>query len=196
MTDLSRVKAIWQNWSGAPGYSTFYTTTPGATVPAVRTFFNSLVAYLPSGLQITVQGTGDVIDDVTGTLVGGYSVTAPAVVTGTGSGNFAGQAGAVVLWTTDTVLDGRRPMGKTYLVPLTNNAFDSGGALIAAAITAISNAATTLVGTAGLDLAIWHRPVEADPTAVPPIEARAGGSVFITGARVPDLSATMRSRRT
>jgi hypothetical protein len=189
VAQLSRVSVAWQNWPGAPGSTVFYglaTAMVQADVDAVRTFFDAIKQYLPSGLTITVPSSGDNIDDATGDIVGSWSVaTPPIVVTGTGAGAYAGNAGAVVHWLTDDVVNGRRVRGRSFLVPLVSTAYDTGGSLIAGAMTILSNAAGALVTASAGAFQIWHRPA-------PPA---AGSSHAITSHRVPDLAVSMRSRR-
>jgi hypothetical protein len=186
---LSRVNVAWQNWPGAPGSTVFYgnsTSWVQGDVDAIRTFFDAIKQYLPSGLTITVPSSGDNIDDGTGDIVGTWSVaTPPIVVSGTGAGAYAGNAGAVVHWLTDDVVNGRRVRGRSFLVPLTSAAYDTGGSLIAGALTILSNAAAALVTATSLRMQVWHRP---QPPA-------AGSSHPINGSRVPDLAVSLRSRR-
>jgi len=185
---VARVNVAWQNWPGAPGVTVFYADTTGmqTTVDGLRAFFNSCAALLPSGMTITVPGTGDNIDEATGALVGTWAVgTPPVVVTATGAGAYAGNAGAVVHWLTASVINGRRLRGRTFLVPLIATAYDTSGSIVASALTTLNNAATTLLAGAGTNLKIWHRP---DPPA-------AGSVAAWNGYRIPDLAVSLRSRR-
>ena len=189
MADMMRFHCAWQNWPGAPGVSTFYAES-GADIStitdALRAFWQSFVTYLPTGLTIQVPSTGDIISDTTGAITGAWSDGTPvAVVTGTAAGVYAGNAGAVVHWLTGAVINGRRLRGRTFLVPLIGSAYDANGSLSATTITAITNAATTLVAAIGTNLLVWHRPV-------PPMN---GSSADIVGFRIPDLAVSLRSRR-
>lgn len=188
MTDLNRVRVAWQGWPGSPGVSTFYlvTSPTQSQIDAIRAFFNSLAGSLPSGLTITVPASGDTIDDATGLIVNSWAVvTPPTVVTGTGTGNYAGNAGAVCHWLTSTVLNRRRVRGRTFLVPLVSTAYDTAGSLSTTMISTISAAATTLTSALGTNFRVWHRPVN----------GAAGASAVVTGFRVPDLAVSLRSRR-
>jgi hypothetical protein len=188
MTDMARVRCVWQNWPGAPGISTFYLANPPtqAQIDAIRAYFNSLVTLLPSGLTITVPQTGDVIDDISGLITGSWSVgTPPVVVTGTGAGAYAGNAGAVTHWLTGLVVNRRRVRGRTFLVPLISTAYDTAGSLATATITTLSGAATTLLAALGSNWRVWHRPAK----------GLGGGSGVVTSFRVPDLAVSLRSRR-
>jgi hypothetical protein len=188
MTDMARVRVAWQGWPGAPGVSTFYLANPPtqAQIDAIRAYFNSFVALLPSGLTVTVPQTGDVIDDISGLITGSWSVaTPPTVVTGTGAGNYAGNAGAITHWLTGLVVNRRRVRGRTFLVPIVSTAFDTAGSLAAGTITTMSTAATTLLAALGTNFRVWHRPAN----------GLGGGSGTVTSFRIPDLAISLRSRR-
>lgn len=185
---LARVNVAWQGWPGSPGVSTFYLdpSPAQASVDAIRTFFQSLITLLPSGLTISVPGSGDELSEATGTLTGTWSVgTTPTVVTGTGAGNYAGNAGAVVHWLTTSFNSGRRIRGRTFLVPLVSTAYDTTGSLGTATITTISNAANALLTTNSGLMNVWSRPRPGST----------GLQANITGIRVPDLAVSLRSRR-
>lgn len=188
MATISRVRVAWQNWPGAPGVSTFFTafSATQAQIDGIRAFYNALAALLPSGLTITVPPSGDNIDDATGQIVGSWGVgTPPAVVTGTGAGNYAGNAGACVHWTTNSVLLGRRVKGTTFLVPLVSTAFATDGSIGSATLTTIQTAASGLVTALATNGKVWSRKTP----------FRQGSSYTITGSSVPDLAISLRSRR-
>jgi hypothetical protein len=188
MGDLARVRVSWQGWPGAPGVSTFY-LTPAVTqtsIDAIRAYFNSLVALLPTGLTITVPQTGDLIDDVSGLITGSWSVgTPPTVVTGTAPGNYAGNAGGVTHWLTGLVVNRRRVRGRTFLVPLASTAFDTAGAISTSTLTTLNTAATTLLAALGTNFRVWHRPAK----------GLGGGSGTVIATRTPKLAISLRSRR-
>ena len=194
MADLKRCSVAWTNWPGAPGVSQMYLDdTAGQTqVDAIRTFFNALTAFLPTGLTITVPNSGDTVDESTGKLTGTWSVgVAPANVVGAAPGVYAGNAGAVVHWLTSSVTRNRRIRGRTFIVPLVTG-YDTGGSLSTSAQSTLQTAASAFVGTAAGLVHVWVRPVYQPKTQ---ILLRAGMSGPITAARVPDLAVSLRSRR-
>jgi hypothetical protein len=197
MTSLNRVRATWSGFAGAPGVSTFYGLGVGTLPGFVRTFFNALTAYYPAGTTIQVENFGDVIDDVTGHLVGSWTGSAQTLVTSVGSGSYAAPSGASVKWVTDSVLDGHRVRGRTFLVPLISSAFQSDGSLAAAFKTTLETAATTLAATGVGEFVVWHRPVEAKAAdgSRPAVVARDGGHALVTASSVRDVAAVLRSRR-
>lgn len=186
---LARVNCAWQNWPGAPGVSTFYLdpTPAQATIDSIRTFFNALVGLLPVGLTITVPSSGDEISESTGDLTGVWSVaTPPAVVTGTANAAYSGVSGAVVHWLTQGVVVNRRVRGRTFLVPLTQGAYDTAGSLSTATISTIKTAADALVAANPGLINVWSRPRP----------GLSGTQNAVTSTRVPDLAVSLRSRRT
>ena len=198
-TNLSRVRVSWQNWPGAPGVSTFYYGTSLGSLPTqaqidgIRTFFNTLSSYIPSGLTINVPNSGDQLNWVDGKLTGTWSVpTAPATVTGSGTGNYAGNAGAVIHWLTTDVVNGHRVRGRTFIVPLVSTVYDTGGSLSTTFISALNTAGTTLVGLADGPPAVWARPFT-DKNGIKP--HRDGSAHQVSSTRVPDLAVSQRSRR-
>jgi hypothetical protein len=196
MSGLNRVTVAWQGWPGSPGVSHFYLdTVPAQTsINAIRQFFSAWAFALPSGMTITVPGSGDIVEDVSGKLAGTWSVgTTPAVVTGTGGGVYAGNAGAVVHWLTGGVANNRRIRGRTFMVPLIGASYDTNGALLASALTQFQTAAAALVTSAAGNLVVWHRPIIQKGTGV---VITPGSSSDVTSSRVPNLAVTLRSRRT
>lgn len=191
----SRVNVSWANFPGAPGVSSFYykDVPTQAEVDALRTFFNSLNAYLPAGLTTQVPASGDAFDELTGKLAGTWTVgTQPAVSTASGAGNYAGNAGAVVHWLSSGVVNGHRVRGRTFLVPLVSSAFDFTGSLGTTALAAIQASAVALVASMSANGVVWSRPFH-DPTGQKP--NRVGSTWPIVSSRVPDLAISLRSRR-
>lgn len=175
----------WSGFPGAPGYSILY-ATPGAGISGdVQAFFTAVRTELPSSVSITGPTGGDSIDPVTGTLTGTWSGGTGGTINGMSAAVYAGPAGAVVTWLTDGIANGRRVRGRTFLVPLSSSAYQTDGSLLAGSLTAIQSAANALVSSAAGNLLVWHRPV-----------GGVGGSAHaVTGAKVSDRVAVLRSRR-
>jgi len=184
---MNRVRCLWTNFPGAPGYSNFYVGTTITDHTPIRTFFNALSTYLPGGLTITVPTSGDQISEATGAITGAYAatVTGGTVVAPGNVGVYAGMAGAQIQWQTSAIVAGRRPLGKTFIVPGYTTMFDTNGSLSAAFITAAQAAATTLIAALSGEMKVWSRPRP----------ALAGANVTVTSARVPDLAIALRTRR-
>lgn len=188
MATLNRIPVSWQSWPGAPGVSVFYTFggNLASNTAAIRSYFDAIKALLPTGLTIQVPGGGDTINDADGKINGAWTAGAtPAVVTATGAGAYAGNAGAVQHWLTSTVVNSRRVRGRTFIVPLVATAYDTAGSITAAALTTLNTAAAGLLTAAGSDMRVWHRPTSFSQ----------GSSAPVTGQSMPDLAVSLRSRR-
>lgn len=192
---MSRIRATWTGFPGAPGVSTFYSLNPAADLPLIHGFFAALIGSLPADVTIQVEGSGDVIDETTGNLTGGWSDTAPAAVQGTSTLAYAAPAGFVVIWETGVVMDQSRLRGKTYIVPAAAEVFAADGSLSADNLPYLRGAAEDLA--AANDLVVWHRPraARAADGSRPAVTARAGGYSSISGATIHDIAAILTSRR-
>lgn len=192
---ISRIRAVWTGFIGAPGVSTFYSLNPEVDVPLITGFFRGLITVLPLAVNITVDSSGDVLDETTGNLTGSWSMAAQEGQQGTCAGPYAAPVGMVVNWETGAVLDQSRLRGKTYLVPLCGSAFDANGTPIPEAVALVLGDAESLA--AENSLVVWHRPraARAADGSRPAVTARAGGYANIIGATVHDFAAVLTSRR-
>lgn len=191
---IHRVKVLWTGMPGAPGVSTHYlgSAPAAADLTAFRTFYNALIAGLPNTLTLTIPGSGDILDETTGTITGTWTATAPSTVVGTAASGYAAPVGTLAHWVTGGVVRGRRVRGTTFIVP-TVNQFEPGGTPIGTWITTLQTAATALVTSLGANLVVWARPLR-DPD--PPHAIVEPGSLHgVTGATVPDKAMVLRSRR-
>lgn len=170
MANLARLRCTWLgNGVVGPGLSTFYfnPANTGAAA-AVSAFFTALNPVLiPSGLQVSIPTSGDIIDDATGALVGAWTDPGgPFTFTGTGAGTFAMGVGFRVAWTTNGIHLGRRVRGSTFICPIMGAIYDSAGTIANATVTSASAAAQTLghVGSAvqGLESAFRHHSGDVD----------------------------------
>lgn len=186
MADLNRIRVAWANWSGGPGVSTFYFTgTDYAAVGALNGFFDSLKGSVPTGITMTVPGTGDIIDSATGVLTGQWQHGADTVHTGSGTGQYTSGAGLLLKWHTAMIHNGRRLQGHTFLVPIVGSTFGSDGHVLPASIAGTQTNINTLVSSAGNELVVWGRP-----------KAGTGGVAGqITDGVIASKPALLRSRR-
>lgn len=195
MATMNRARVAWTNFSGAPGLSTFYLGSSTVDMTALRTFFDSIKSLLPNSVTIQVPSSGDQLNDTTGTITGVWTGPAQTSVTGNGGViGYAGGSGAVVEWLTGLIVGGRRPIGKTFIVPLIAAAYDSNGTLASTTLTTLQNAANALVVAYAGELKIFSRPFT--PPAGSSKPPRVGVAAQIVAARIPDLAAVLTSRRT
>lgn len=186
---INKIRAIWNNWPGAPGYTTVYSASPPTpTLTALRGLFDALKANLPPNVTVSFPNSGDIVDEITGTVTGGWSATAVTTVTSTAAGTttYAGNAGACISWRTNNIVHGRRPIGRSYIVPLISPSFDSSGSLSTAFLGVIQGAADAAIAAAGTGFVIWSRPSAGRP----------GTTSIVTNATIADVSASLKSRRT
>jgi hypothetical protein len=199
MAGILKVKVRWSGFVGGPGYSNFYfrdfadsePTAQQATDAAarVRTFFNDIRSHFPAAMSWNVLSDVEVIEETTGTMTTVHNITAPLVVLGgAAAAPYSAATGSVVTWRTPGVRNGRRVRGRTFLVPLANNAYDNDGTMGATPLATIQTAANALAaGTGTPDLGIWSRPT--GPGAAD------GAWHAVNAATVPDKVAVLRSRR-
>lgn len=203
MTTLLRVKSRWTGFSGAPGYTVMHfrdfdgaggpggdpdNTQASAAIDRVRAFFASIAGLYPSAVVVTVEPEVDVIEHTTGQLVNSLPGKQTAPVPGTTAANFSAPVGAVINWGTGTIRNGRRLRGRTFLVPLSNTAFDTTGTLSDAARSTLSTSAAALAANTGTpDLFVYGRPTAKG--------ASDGVLGVVTSSSVPDMGAVLRSRR-
>lgn len=186
-------RALWNVPGGGAGYSTFYSTAPvspadaQAFANAVAAFFGDVDTFIPSNVTISFDSEVRYLQDASGQLVAVQNVTPPAQVPGVAAGAYAAGAGARIDWRTSSIVNGRRVVGRTFLVPIIGSSFESDGTIVAGTLTALGTAATNYIAAlAGVRSAVvWHRPING-----------AGGSIAtISSGNVPDKSALLRSRR-
>lgn len=190
---IARVAARWAGFPGAPGYSNFhFSTTPTsgdyeAERQLVHDFFSAFSTRLPSRVDITIPTTVELYDESTGVLQDYIESGEELAVSTAGASNaYSGPTGAVINWLTNTVTNGRRMRGRTFIVPLANTAYESDGTLTSSALDDL-NAGASVLSSAGFGsgFCVWSRPQGGGSGAV--------GEV--TGHRVPDMAAVLRSRR-
>lgn len=192
MAIIQRVRISWTGFLGGPGVSTFYFSETAVPNSGLRTFFNGVSTYLPNVVTINFPQAGDKIESTTGEIVGGWTAGPTTPVTGqVAAGPYSGASGACVDWLTNSIVGGRRPMGRTFLVPLAANAYQSDGTILEAARTALTSDAVNLVAAFTPNMLVWSKPKE-DPAGV---VIRPGAASPVVGARVPDLAVVLRSRR-
>lgn len=194
MARIARSKLIWTGFTGAPGYSVFHGSVFQADAQQEATDFSEAVAafgsliapYLPNAVSVQRVAEVEILEDSTGTLEDVLTVPGRAAAQGSGGTNYAAPIGAVIGWNTGRIRNGRRMRGRTFVVPLANSAYETDGSLLPAVVTGLTTAANTLLQAAGTELLVYGRPT--------PLAAD-GVSGVVTGVRVPDMAAVLRSRR-
>lgn len=191
--DMLKVTAQWSGFTGAPGYSTFYFAGGGGLISdaqqvadRVRGAFDTVKGIFPGSVKVAISPEVSVVDAATGVASAIRTITPGAVVAGSGTGNYSAASGAVVTWRTSDLRFGRRILGRTFLVPLAQGAYDADGTLSAPGMVNLNNFATALRGVDfDSEFGIWSRP------------RNGSGGVFasVDGHTVRDKVAVLRSRR-
>lgn len=190
---VDEYRAVWAVPGGGAGYSTFYAETDQSTTQrqefadAVGAFFQALDNLIPSTVTITFDSEVRQLNDASGVLEDVEAVTPPTAVNGIATGAYAAGAGARVDWRTSVIINGRRVIGRTFIVPIIGSSFESNGTIVAASLADLQAAADAYLAsfTSIVGAVVWHRPV-----------AQAGGqSAPIQSAVAVDKSALLRSRR-
>lgn len=185
MATLRKVPVEWTTGPGGSGLSVFYTQDPADATAALGTFFNAIKGVFPSAVTWSIPSSGDTIDSDTGRLNGSWSGGTAAVITGSGAGNYAAGTGCYVRWYTNTVYNGRKFMGRTFLVPLLTGGYDSTGTIDNSNLSTLQTAVNTLVSSSAL--VIYKRP---------PKGTFAGGTYAEqTSGLIPDKVTSLKSRR-
>jgi len=197
--EVGRIKVVTQGWVGGPGLSQLhFVPTTGvvlvvgdcnAAAAAVTAFYANLVAYYPSGWTAQVQPVVQIFEASTGALLREQAITPVSVVSGSGSGSWGPTAtGAVAVWHTSAVINGRLLKGRTFLNPLIASSYNSSGRLSGTVQTGIQSSGAVLAALSTPIMAVWHRPF--------PNAAAANGAVgHMSGCTVPDAESMLRSRR-
>lgn len=177
----------WTVLGAAPGVSVTYWDAAKPVAgqrDALHDYLTACAPRLASAAQWRIRTEGRELDASTGTLVGFWNDSTSFAGTGSGVGATGADATQVIAgWLTDTVIDGRRLQGRTFLPGLIQTSITAGN-LATAAQTVFQNAGDALVAS-DLGLSVWHRPK--------------GGSlglrVDVTSAKVPTMLGVQRGRR-
>lgn len=151
-----------------------------------KTLWTSWAAIMSGYVTVTIPNNGEAFDEATGALTGTWTDGTAGTVTGGGSGAYAGGVGACCAWTTSGIHNARKVRGRTFIVPLAANTYDSDGSLAAGTISTLETAANTFLSAAASKALIWARP----STDVP-----VGDAYPIVAANVADHVSWLRSRR-
>lgn len=124
---------------------------------AVKAFWTSAATFMPNGVTITVPGTGDTVDELTGQIDGTWTASGGGTVTSSGgTTGWAAGVGCRVWFATDGITRGRRVRGSIFVVPILANSYDPDGTLNSSVAGAISTMASTLAGVAAFG--VYTRP--------------------------------------
>jgi len=169
------------------GITTFYfNEAHSGFVADVNAFWTALQAKMPTGVAITTENTGDLIDIETGAITGSWTDGSTATMAANGTGSYAGGVGARIRWATSGISNKRRVRGSTFIVPLTVSQYDTDGTLTASMVTTLGTAAGSLFTAAEGNMRIYTRPVL----------GVGGKASTVLNYTTPDRVSWLRTRRT
>ena len=177
------------HFSGNEGWSPVQGDAEAVAIH-VNQFCNTIKSTLPNVVQLQTLNELEEIDSNNGALLQVWTAPTQAVHNGTAAAaaGWAAAAGAVISWSTGIVHRKRRIRGRTFIVPLSNECWDVDGTLKSVPHGTLNSAATALrQDILGIDLGVWARPSAPGATD--------GRFATVSGHRVPDMSAILRSRR-
>jgi len=184
MTEISRVRSVWTGFPGGPGVTTMYFLDTATAVADLRTFWALFSGALPADVHIQVENAGDIIEDSTGALTGAWSSESVAVVNGASTEAYSAPSGACINWLTETIGPHRRIRGRTFIVPLANEAYQNDGSLSPTVLAEFHDHAESFIVSQSSSFVVWHRGTGSD-----------GTNGLVTAASVHDMVAVLRSRR-
>lgn len=202
MAAVSCVTTVWNGFIGAPGYTKLWfqeildATARQAAVDAVRVFFAAQINFFKTTWSFQVSPIVQTFSLETGKLLREDTAgSAPPVVNGgaPSANSFFGGGGYVIKWGTGIVLDGRKVVGRTFMVPAINGS-DADGTISAALISAAQAAGQGLLTNATVRQVVWHKRFSKPTDGSKPVYL-SGNAVVVNSCTVPDRTAVMRSRR-
>lgn len=182
---LNRLQVAMTGGTMGSGVATHYWEGSSTLQSAYKTFWTSVAAIMSGYVTLTVPNSGDQFDAATGALVGVWTAGTAGTITGGGTGAYAGGVGACVTWQTSLIHNARKVRGRTFIVPLAANQYDTDGSLASGAVSTINGAAATLLSSLGTAGRIYARPTLTVP---------GDGGTIVSGA-VKDHVSWLRSRR-
>jgi hypothetical protein len=181
MASIYRCRAYWSGFTGQPGITNFYFRN-APHMALVKAFFEAAKPNLPTTTKIDYLASGDVLDDSTGRITGGWTDTQQTTTTGTGTGSYIAAGGYGLRLVTGAVVNGRHVVGRVFLVP-------GAGATTTGIPTSTENSTTAAAGAAILsgtsDWVVWSRPAP----------GRSGTSNTVTSVIALPYYVVLRSRR-
>jgi len=193
VTTIKRMQVRITGGTIGEGIATHYWDAETSGVQAaLKTFWQSCGALMGGWVTVRVPNSGETFDVTTGLLNGTWSEGTVSTAVGGGSGGSAGGVGACVGWTTDAIRAGRKVRGRTFIVPLAANVYDSDGTLLSTTVTTLNNAVTALTAAVPDGLLIFCRPAP-PPGGIGPDSPGQVGE--IKSGLVKDHVSWLRSRR-
>lgn len=203
MADVSAVTATWNFGAGSPGITRLWfqelldSTARQAAVDSVRELLTGFTTVLRTDWSIQVEQTVQNFSLDTGKLTGEAMAGAkPPAILGASAAttNYAGGVGGRILWRTGVVIDGRKVVGRTFVVPLVGAA-GTDGLIFTGLVTSVGLKTAAYVAQPSARPVVWHKrftaPIE---PGEPPVYA-GGNAVPINSGALQRTVSSLRSRR-
>lgn len=190
MPEVGRIVTQLSGFTGGPGYSVMHffgdpysPSTAQDNVEDVAAFWNAVADRLATGTTFSVQPDVHVVDEASGALVRVETTTPPAQGIFAGGAAYSAGVGACASWNTAAVHGSKQLRGRTFIVPLAGDQYDTTGTIGSIGLADMRAAAGTLAAVA--NFGVYGRPI-----------AGAGGEwAGCTGGTVRDHVAWLSSRR-
>lgn len=158
MSNINKIACAVYTAAGGVGTCTFYCPEAEDITGPLNTFFASMTARMPTPYGVTVPDNGETLDAATGAVVGVWSGGTTAGHVGVGAGGFVASAGGSIRWNTAGFVNSRHLHGRTFIVPLAGDQYNTVGNLLDATVTALKGFGDVLISDAAGKLLVWHRP--------------------------------------
>lgn len=190
---IMRVTLQWTGFDGAPGYTNLYfgagggfISDVGQVLDRIDSALEDVISVFPAGLRIGVNSEVAFLDESTGVVTSFEDDGTIRGWTSNNAGPYSATSGAVIIWRTDDVRNGRRIAGRTFMVPLAGSSYESDGTLSVSARQQLLDFGNALAAwDLDSELMVWSRPVNGS----------GGVGATVTSVQVPDMAAVLRSRR-
>lgn len=201
MARLYRTRVSLTGWQGGPGVNTWYWSAgiganPESDSAALASAHDEIYGvyerfkpFMVDEVFMLVEPAVDVIDPATGNIL-------DVIIDSTSRDPLSGSDTAEAMprnvqlcvnYYTDNFQGGKRLRGRHYIGPVGQSAVDTTGATYGPLITNTPGYYTAMTTGLGIRLAVWHRPTSKG--------ASDGYYGDVTGIRMKDKPATLRSRR-
>lgn len=179
--DLDVIRVRWDGIPTGPAVSTFYADKAGADpLPYLRSFYLAWQTFVPTFITWVFENAGISLDSSTGKPAATWSRSSVANVIGSSASGSHAAGGALVTWKTGVWGQHRQVIGRTYMVPLGVNAYQSDGTISDSVRGGVQTAADAL-RTGATGLRVYSRERKQ--------------SLPISSSTVVDKAVVLRSRR-
>jgi len=163
---ISEYRVQWTGGRIGEGFTVLHLGISGAGVPmapvntAIRNWFTALRATIPDDVNWVFPTEMRQFDEATGTLESVLPIPQATGLAGSAGGAYLSGVGRLVKWTTGSVVNGRRLVGHTYLVPSVASAGTDLGSISPTVITSDNVAHAALIAALAAEsapLVVWSR---------------------------------------